>query len=322
MKTVTRTIALAVLAGSLAAAPARAAEKPVAIGTLPQGSLGFAIASAVAKVATEKGGLQVRAIGQGGSSVYLPKVNSGELEFGTSNTFEAIFATQGTGNFKGRANGDLRVAAMLVPFAVGFMVAKDSPVKTVTDLKGRPFPTGYAKMKLVGIMQQAIFNAVGMSEKDVKPVPVPNFVKGAALLAEGKVVGSFLAPGSGVVRKTHAKRPVRFIDIPKNEAVERAIQAALPGSRLVLVKPNKRLVSIAGPVHLVGYQYALMTNAKVSDDTVYRLVKALHGNKKSLAAAHGIFRRFNPKRIAPKLEGAVYHPGAVKFYKEAGLWKD
>lgn len=320
MKSILRTIICAGALGGFMASPALA-EKPVAIGTLPQGSLGFAIASAMAKVGTEKGGLQVRAIGLGGSSVYLPKVNSGELEFGTSNTFEATFATQGTGNFKGRVNGNLRVAAMLVPFAVGLMVAKDSNIQKITDLKGRAFPTGYAKMKLVAIMQDAIFKAVGMSNKDLKPVPVPNFVKGAALLAEGKVAGVLLAPGSGVVKKTYAKRPVRFITIPNNAKVEGSIQKTLPGTRLVRVKPSKRLVSISTPVYLIGYQYALMTSTKVSDEIVYKLVKALYGNKKDLAAAHGIFRRFNPAKMAPKLAGATYHAGAIKFYKEMGIWK-
>lgn len=296
------------------------ADEPLAIGTLPQGSLGYAIASAVAKTVTGATDLEVRAVGQGGSSVYLPQVNAGEMEFGTSNTFEAIFATQGTGNFEGRPNPDLRVATMLVPFTVGLMVQKDSDIQAVTDLKGKPFPVDYAKMKLVGIMQDAIFRAVGMANSDLEPVPVPNFVKGAELLAQGKVAGVLLAPGSGVVKKTHAMTPVRFLDIPKTPDVESAIQDALPGSRLVKVEPNARLQSIAEPVHLIGYQYALMTNKHVADDVVYEVVKAIHGGKEGLASAHGIFNRFDPAKMTADLPGATFHPGAVKFYQEAGLW--
>lgn len=297
----------------------RAAE-PLAVGTLPQGSLGYAIASAVAKTVTDATDLELRAVGQGGSSVYLPQVNAGEMEFGTSNTFEAIFATQGTGNFDGRSNPDLRVAAMLVPFTVGLMVQKDSDIRAVTDLKGKPFPVDYAKMKLVGIMQDAIFQAVGMSNSDLQPVPVPNFVKGAELLAQGEVAGVLLAPGSGVVKKTHAKTPVRFLDIPNKPEVASAIQQALPGTRLVKVEPNPRLKSISEPVHLIGYQYALMTNKHVSEDTVYEVVKAIHGGKEGLAAAHGIFNRFDPSKMTAKLPGATFHPGAVRFYEEVGLW--
>ena len=113
--------AAAVLCAALThflATPA-SAQKPLGIATLPQGSLGYAIASALAKVGSDKAGLPMRAVGLGGSSVYVPQINAREIEFGTSNTFEAIFATRGTGNFAGRAHPNLRVVAALAPFQVG-----------------------------------------------------------------------------------------------------------------------------------------------------------------------------------------------------------
>lgn len=302
----------------LLAAPAWA-QKPMGIATLPQGSLGYAIASALAKVGADKAGLPMRAVGLGGSSVYVPQINAREIEFGTSNTFEAIFATQGTGNFAGRAHPNLRVVAALSPFQVGIMVRDDSGIRSLQDLKGKPFPVGYSSMKLVGVMQDAIFEAVGIRAGDLDGVPVPNFVKGAEMLAEGTVAGVLLAPGSGVVQKTNAQVPVRFVSIPNDPAVEARIRVALPTTSLVLVKPNPRMASIREPVHLLGYQYALITNDGVKEDVVYRLVKVLHDNKKELAAAHGSFNRFDPKAMAIDLPGATYHPGAVKFYREAGL---
>lgn len=298
------------------------AEGPVAIGTLPQGSLAYAIASAVAKVGTQNGGLNMRVVGTGGSNVYIPQLHRGEVAFGTSNLFEAKFARTGTGNFEGRKNPNVRIAALLMPFAVGIMVAKDSNITKLTELKGKAFPVGYARQKLVDVMQKAIFRGVGMTENDLDGVPVPNFAKAAGLLAEGKLTGMLLAPGSGIVKRTHAKRAVRFVDIPKTAEVEGEIQKALPGTRLVLVKPNKRFVSIAEPVHLIGYQYAIITSSKTNADTVYKLVKALHGHQKELAAAHGIFRRFQPARMAAVTKVVPFHEGAVKFYKEAGIWPE
>ena len=302
------------------ASAAQAQPRAVTIGTLPQGSLGYAIASALASVMSQQGNIRTRVVGQGGSNVYIPQINSGELEFGTSNTFESIFATQGTGNFKGRPNPNLRVAALLVPFRVGLMVQRDSDIRKITDLKGKRFPVGYSRQRLVSIMQQAIFKAVGMSEADIKGVPVPNFVAGANLLAQGRVAGVLLAPGSGVVKRTHAKKAVRFLTIPNRPDVARAIERALPGAGLAQVKPNPRLPSIAGPVYLVGYQYALLTHKGVAENVVYRAVKTLHGNKKALAGAHGIFRRFKPGKMPGKLSGATFHAGAIRFYKEAGIW--
>jgi len=45
----------------------------------------------------------------------------------------------------------------------------------------------------------------------------------------------------------------------------------------------------------------------------------LHESKKELIAGHGVFRRFQPKEMAKPDVGVDYHPGAMKFYKEAGI---
>ena len=290
------------------------------IGTNPQGSLGFSIASALAKVMTENGEIDTRAVGMGGSSVFIPQVNSGELAFSTSNTFESIFATTGTGYFPGQPNPNLRVMAALVPFTVGIMVRADSDVHSLTDLKGKRFPSEYASMKLVGSIQDAIFKAIGMSDENIEPVPVPNFVKGAELMVEGKVIGVLLAPGSGVTKKTNAQVPVRFLDIPNTPEVLASLSESLPSSSLVLVNPGKRATGVLEPTHLVGYQYALLTHAGVSDDVVYKSVKAIAENKKNLAQSHGIFNSFSPEKMVAELPGATYHPGAIKYYKERGWW--
>ncbi len=290
------------------------------IGTLPQGSLGYSIAAGVAKVASENSDLDVRAIGQGGSSVYLPQVNNGEIAFGTSNTFESIFAHNGTGNFDGRANPNLRVVTTLVPFSVGIMVRADSDINAMTDLKGRPFPSGYSAQKLVDVMQDAILGAVGVDESMLEPVPVPNFAKGAELLAQGTVAGVLLAPGSGIVDKTNAETPVKFLPVPDTPEVVAAIQRDLPSTYITEVKPNPRMPYITEPVKLVGYKYTLVTNKDVPEDVVYKVVKALYENKDAIAETHGVFKQFDPSDMAVPLSGIDYHPGAVKFFKEAGIW--
>jgi hypothetical protein len=65
----------------------------------------------------------------------------------------------------------------------------------------------------------------------------------------------------------------------------------------------------------------LNVNAKVPDDVVYKVVKAIHGNKKELVATFRPFGLFNPAKMGKPSLGVEFHPGAVKFYKEAGLWQ-
>jgi hypothetical protein len=65
----------------------------------------------------------------------------------------------------------------------------------------------------------------------------------------------------------------------------------------------------------------MMTNAKVPDETVYKIAKALHDNKQDLVATFPPFGLFQPQNMAKPLQGVQMHLGAAKYYKEAGLLK-
>jgi hypothetical protein len=40
-----------------------------------------------------------------------------------------------------------------------------------------------------------------------------------------------------------------------------------------------------------------------------------------MGEAFGPFRLFDPAAMAKSFEVVQYHPGAVKYYKEIGIWK-
>jgi hypothetical protein len=65
----------------------------------------------------------------------------------------------------------------------------------------------------------------------------------------------------------------------------------------------------------------MITNAKVPEDTVYRVAKALHDNKPDLVGTFPPFGLFQPQGMAKPLLGVETHPGAAKYYKEIGLLK-
>ena len=96
------------------------------------------------------------------------------------------------------------------------------------------------------------------------------------------------------------------------------MQKIAPGSYFSEVKPSPANAGVKEPVTLLGYEYTLLVGKDVPDETVYQSVKALYEHPDALSEAHGIFKRWDPKRIYVPLD-APYHPGAEKFYKEAGL---
>jgi hypothetical protein len=309
-------LAIAASAGFIATS---ANAQTVSIGALPQGSLSYGIAAAAAKVIGDKTDLTMRAIGIGGGNIYFPQVNQGRLEMSTAAGPEAIFASKGTGPYKGHKNANLRVLARLLEFQTGFMVRKDSTIQSLADFKGQKIPSGFTSQKLVGTLVRAAMAAEGLSYADVKGVPVPNFVRGTDELVAGRVVTSYLAPGSGIVRKAHASVKIRFISLKESPGSLKTIQSIVPGVYYAIVKPSKRMPYITKPTKMLGFDYLIIVGAKVSNEIAYKAAKALHQNKKALIAGHGVFRGYKPKLIAKKGLGVPFHPGAAKYYREAGL---
>ena len=112
----------------------------------------------------------------------------------------------------------------------------------------------------------------------------------------------------------------RYLSIGDRPDADAKASAYLPTSRTVKLKPNKNATGVvANPTVLVAVDVALFTSAKVPDDVVYKVVKTVFQNKPDLIKALGAFVRFDPKTMA-RNNPVPYHPGAIKAYKELGMW--
>ena len=69
-----------------------------------------------------------------------------------------------------------------------------------------------------------------------------------------------------------------------------------------------------------AYDVVFFTNAKTPDDVIYKITKAVYENKKDMAAVFPALNRFHPETMAKKYKVLQYHPGAIKFFQEKGMW--
>ena len=140
-----------------------------------------------------------------------------------------------------------------------------------------------------------------------------------------KVLGLILlsaALGSAAVKEASAAvGGLRVLEIGATPDAVKRVQAFLPGSYVIEVGPHPALDGITKPTKLVAFDMCLNASAKVSDDAVYKLAKALHAGKKELVATFPPFAIFMPERMSKPVEGVTMHPGALKFYREVGLSK-
>jgi len=290
----------------------------VAIGTSAQGTATYNIGSAIAKVLGEKTGIKIVVQPQGSTGKVAPLVNAGRVAFGLANILETTYATKGTGTFKGKPHPNMKVIAVIYPFVTGYFVRKDHPAKTINDVKGLKISSEYKSHSIIQVLATAHLANAGLEWKDVKGVPASNIIANANDFTQGKTDVGFFALASGKVRQMNAAvGGLRFLDVDDSPEARARMLKYTPQAQIFTVKPRKGLV-LKKPTKLMVYDYMFYAGAHVSDDVVYKITKAMAENKKALGAAFGGFKGLNPKRMH-KINGLDYHPGALKYYKEAGL---
>jgi TRAP transporter TAXI family solute receptor len=316
---IARSLAMA-LAVVLLAAPAGA--QIMTFATNPQGAVNYSAGAAIAKVAQEKLGMQVRVQPTAGSSTYIPLINSREVELGLINVVEVAEAVTGKGSFEGKPNPNLRILTVMFQLPLSALVAMDSPIKTLKDLKGARMPTGYVGQTTMRVMQEVLLAGGGLTSQDIVPVPVVNGFQGTEALGTGKVDAATIAPGVAQVQKANvdlsSRGGVRFLAIEPTPEEFARMRKFFP-MKLATLQPAPHLSGIPVPTQVVVYSMYLVTNDKFADESAYQLVKMLHASREDLVKVTPVLARFDPDAMTEQNE-VQWHPGAVKFFNEVKQW--
>jgi hypothetical protein len=296
-----------------------ASAQQFGIGTMAQGTAGYSMAAAIAKVLSDKAKLNVRVQPAGGTSQFVPLVDSGELDFGVVNIIEAKEALTGTGAFAGKKQANIRMAAVLYPFRTGMFVRNDSPMKTMADVKGARVTYGYTSQLTLKAITDAYLANGGLSIADTKQVLVPNVLRGADEVVAGRADATVFALGAGKVAEVNATVGIRFLQLDDSPEAVARMQKVLPESYIITVQPSGALAGIVGPTRTMAYDYVLLAGKHVKDDMVAQVVETLASNKAALVENFGAFAGFDPAKMAKRLP-VEYHPGAIAAYTKRGLW--
>jgi hypothetical protein len=189
-------------------------------------------------------------------------------------------------------------------------------------LKGKRFGTGWQGFKQGIPLANAMLATAGLSLKDVDGVPVSTLLRAADDFKSGKSDAFQFAVGGPKVAEIHAALGgVRFLSLDHSPEATKRMQAVRKAYRPVQVNPLPHYAGVEAPTWLMGYHILIMTSAMAKDEAVYKAVKAVHGKKADLVKGHPSFGAFTDAGMAAQFEDLQYHPGAVKFFKEAGIWK-
>jgi uncharacterized protein len=285
--------------------------RTAAIGTNPAGTGAHALASGLAAVASKATPISGKVQPYNGPNAWMPLLENGELEFGIINILDSNMAATGTGNYK-RAYPSIRVAmGGVFPFTIGILVRDKSDIKQLSDLKGKRMAWDFGGHAINQTWQNAMLEIGGVKPSDVNQLRVSNLNDGIRGLPEGKVDATISAIGIGVVEEVNAMEPIRFLSVPNTEAANAILGRY--GASVVKSTPS---TGVKGGTEVMGYPLHLVSSTKVSEKTVYTLVKTWSDNLKELQTLHPLFKRWQ----AVTSFTVPYHPGAIKFYQETGVW--
>ena len=319
LKIVIATLAAAgLMAGSLLGA--QAAQKFVSIGTGGVTGVYYPTGGAICRLVNKgrkKHGIRCSAESTGGSIYNINTVRAGELEFGVAQSDWQYHAYNGTSKFKDKgAFKDLRAVFSVHPEPVTIIASDRSGIKNISDLKGMRVNIGNPGSGTRGTWE-VMEEAMGWKRSDLKLAAGMKSAETGAAVCDDKLDAYFWLVGhpSALTQESLATCAAHLVNAT-GPAIDKLV-AENSYYRTATIPAG--MYNNKSDIKTFGVGATFVTSAKVPDDVVYILVKAVFDNFDQFKKLHPAFRHLDPKQMIKDSLSAPLHAGAVKYYKEAGL---
>jgi len=273
--------------------------------------LGGAMATII-NGAVEGSNITVQSTGASKENIML--VSKGEADYAIVQNDVLDYADKGVELFDGQKVTGLSTVASIYPEIVQLVVGADSGIKTVEDLKGKRVSIGDAGS---GVEANAIqvLGAYGMTVDDVK-VSRLSFKESGNAFKDNQIDAFFVTAGvpNTAVVELAVTRPIQLLNIDGEEA-----------EKLVTDHPFYTNITIAKDVYgteadinTIAVRALIIARADLNEGEVYNFTKALYENLDTLGQSHAKGKEVLLEEAKDGVTVAM-HPGAAKYFSEAGL---
>ena len=207
----------------------------------------------------------------------------------------------------------LRGIAAAYPNYIQIAASADSGITTVTDLKGKSISVGAAKSG-TELNARAILEALGMSYADLSKTEYLPFAESVELMKNRQLDATLQSAGLGVssLKDLATSVPTTIVSVPAEVA------ETLGAPYLAATIPAGTYEGQTEDIATLAVGNFFLTHEDVDDETAYLMTKLLFENLPALAAAHQAATAIS---LDTALDGmpVPLHPGAERYYREAGL---
>jgi TRAP transporter TAXI family solute receptor len=310
--------ALAAAALSLGVSAVPAVAQDIVIGANQPGSNFYTIGAALSDVISANSDYTGRLVTSTGAGVWLPMMTTAEVDLGTVSHYEAYLAAKGEGPFP--QPFDIGMIASGSGLNVGLYVREDSGIDSIDDIAGKRIGSGYAGSPAIDVFARGELANAGLTYDDMDAQPRSTLYGGQREdVTENRLDVFYASLGSGLINELDSTLGVKFLSLdPSDEAVER-MREVYPA---VVSKVEAGPPGVDEDIYMTFLPSYLVAYGAVSEEAIHTALDALVEHNDEFRAANNALGGWTTDRFVTTDAILPYHPHAVSYYKEKGMWSD
>ena len=319
-----RGAAMAMAAGAalFAADIASAQDKFITIGTGGVTGVYYPTGGAICRLVNKnrsEHGIRCSVESTGGSVYNVNTMRQGELDMGVVQSDIQYKSMKGEGEeFESQgAYDDLRAVFSVHPEPFTVVARADAGIETFDDLKGKRVNVGNPGSGQRSTME-VVMNAKGWSMDDFQLASELKSAEQAQALCDNKIDAMVFTVGhpSGSIQEATTTCQTKLIPVSGPEIDQLVSDNPYYAKALI---PGGMYAGTDEDVETFGVKATFVASAETPDDVVYEVTRAVFENFEDFKKLHPAFANLQKEDMVTEALSAPLHPGAEKYYQEAGL---
>jgi len=291
----------------------------LAFGTSSIGSAFYIISVGMGDIISKKTGINISVESVGGSDANARALTQKKIDLAILNSISVATAYMGEGPFAKEGKADLRVIAQGQQALRNLVARSASGIKTPADLKGKKFIGKRPALADLEMITHALLKAYGVPKDSLKILQTAETKEALEALKMGSADGAIIPAGlrSSTLLELAQSVDVTFLSI-SDDKMGRILEELGPAFHEGVI-PKGTYKGQMEDVKVPALLAEIAVRADFPEDLAYLLTKTLMESEKELANVHSVGKEWtvsNTLRPPP----APFHSGAIKYFKERGLW--
>lgn len=288
------------------------------LGTASSTGTFYYVGAAIANAVSKAGKLNVLVQATNGSNENVAMCQTGDIDMGMANCDSLYSAYNGIMSYEEAGKQDILEVASLYNSQLHVFVTEKSGITDISQLKGKKVCVGSQGTSYLFI-NEALLNAYGITLDDIEPFYM-SYAEAAQALADGDIDAAFQTGGYPIAGIQQSAATTSFRMLPLDNKIMDDVIAEYPFIIKTTIPADiYENQTNDTEVETLGYQTCLFASSKTDEEQVYAFVKLMMETLDTYKDTNDATRQISPETIAN--EYIPFHPGAERYYKEAGLLK-